>query len=80
MVLIRLASEGDAAALAEVYRPYVEDTDFWGTNPGLNWQIADNLNLDVQGNYTRSEFRRESRTGLFAFCPGCCFLEHRSTI
>ena len=26
MVLIRLASEGDAAALAEVYRPYVEDS------------------------------------------------------
>lgn len=46
------------------YRPYVEDTDFWGTNPGMNWQITDNLNLDVQGNYTRSEFRRESPTVL----------------
>jgi TonB-dependent receptor len=46
------------------YRPYVEDTDFWGTNPGLNWQITDTLNLDVQGNFTRSEFRRESPTVL----------------
>jgi TonB-dependent receptor len=46
------------------YRPYVEETDFWGTNPGLNWQITDKLNLDVQGNYTRSEFRRESPTVL----------------
>jgi TonB-dependent receptor len=46
------------------YRPYVEDTKFWGTNPGLNWQINDTLNLDVQGNITRSDFRRESPTVL----------------
>jgi TonB-dependent receptor len=46
------------------YRPYVEDTEFWGSNPGLNWQITDTLNLDVQGNFTRSEFRRESPTVL----------------
>lgn len=46
------------------YRPYVEETDFWGTNPGLNWQISDTLNLDVQGNFTKSEFRRESPTVL----------------
>ena len=46
------------------YRPYVEETKFWGTNPGLNWQINDTLNLDVQGNITRSEFRRESPTVL----------------
>ena len=38
------------------YRPYIEDTEFWGTNPGMNWQITDKLNLDVQGNYTKSEF------------------------
>ena len=46
------------------YRPYVEETKFWGTNPGLNWQINDTLNLDVQGNITRSDFRRESPTVL----------------
>ncbi len=42
------------------YRPFIEDTDFWGTNPGMNWQIADKWNLDVQGNYTNSTFHRES--------------------
>jgi TonB-dependent receptor len=46
------------------YRPYTEDTKFWGTNPGLNWQINDKLNLDVEGNITRSDFRRESPTVL----------------
>jgi TonB-dependent receptor len=44
------------------YRPFVEDTDFWGTNPGMNWQIAEKWNLDVQGNYTKSTFHRESPT------------------
>jgi TonB-dependent receptor len=42
------------------YRPFIEDTDFWGTNPGMNWQIAEKWNLDVQGNYTNSTFHRES--------------------
>jgi TonB-dependent receptor len=42
------------------YRPFIEDTDFWGTNPGMTWQIADKWNLDVQGNYTNSTFHRES--------------------
>jgi len=46
------------------YRPYFEDTEFWGTNPGLNWQINDKLNLDLQANYTKSEFERESPTVL----------------
>ena len=46
------------------YRPFIEDTDFWGTNPGMNWQIADKWNLDVQGNYTKSRFQRESPTML----------------
>jgi len=46
------------------YRPYFEDTKFWGTNPGLNWQINDKLNLDIQANYTKSEFVRESPTVL----------------
>lgn len=46
------------------YRPYTEETEFWGTNPGLEWQIADKWKLDVQGNYTKSEFYRESPTVL----------------
>jgi TonB-dependent receptor len=44
------------------YRPFIEDVEFWGTNPGMMWQITDALTLDVQGNYTKSEFRRESPT------------------
>ena len=42
------------------YRPYFEDTDFWGTNPGLNWRANDWLSGDVQANYTKSRFHRES--------------------
>ncbi len=42
------------------YRPFIEDTEFWGTNPGMSWEITDTLKLDVQGNYTNSEFTRES--------------------
>lgn len=47
------------------FRPYTEDTEFWGTNPGLNWQITDKLNLDVQGNMTKSTFSRQASTALF---------------
>ena len=47
------------------YRPYTEESKFWGTNPGMNWQISDKLNLDVQGNLTRSEFYRQASTVLF---------------
>ena len=41
------------------YRPYTENTDFWGTNPGLNWRVNDWLSGDVQANYTKSTFHRE---------------------
>ncbi len=44
------------------YRPFIEDVEFWGTNPGMTWQISDKLNLDVQANYTTSDFHRESPT------------------
>lgn len=47
------------------YRPYTEESEFWGTNPGMNWQITDKLNLDVQGNFTKSEFHRQASTALF---------------
>lgn len=42
------------------FRPFLEDTDFWGTNPGMTWEISDALTLELQGNYTKSEFKRES--------------------
>ena len=45
------------------YRPYTEELEFWGTNPGMEWQIADKWKLEVQGNYTESDFYRESPDG-----------------
>ncbi len=47
------------------FRPYSEESEFWGTNPGMTWQINDKLSLDVQGNLTKSEFTREASTVLF---------------
>ncbi len=52
------------------YRPYTEDTSFWGTNPGFTWKISDLFNLDLQGNYTKSQFHREVPSVLFATPSG----------
>ncbi len=46
------------------YRPFIEKTKFWGVNPGLEWQFANDLKLDLQGNYTWSSFHRESPSGV----------------
>ncbi len=51
------------------YRPYNEDTDFWGTNPGLNWRANEWLSGDVQANYTKSTFHREVPSVLVATAP-----------
>jgi TonB-dependent receptor len=48
------------------YRPYFEDTQLWGTNPGLNWRANDWLSGDVQANYTKSTFHREVPSVLVA--------------
>ena len=48
------------------YRPYTETTDFWGSNPGLNWRVNDWLSGDIQGNYTKSTFHREVPSVLVA--------------
>jgi TonB-dependent receptor len=42
------------------YRPFIETVEFWGVNPGLEWNITDELRLDVQANWTESDFHRES--------------------
>ncbi|MBY8829870.1 TonB-dependent receptor [Hephaestia mangrovi] len=42
------------------YRPYIETTKEYGVNPGMDWQIAKNLKLQVNANYTRSTFHREN--------------------
>lgn len=41
------------------YRPYLENTYFWNTNPGLEWKITDALALEIQGNDGKSRFHRE---------------------
>ena len=46
------------------YRPYTEDLDFWGTNPGLQWDINERWRFDLEGNYTNSTFYREDPTVL----------------
>lgn len=46
------------------YRPHIETVEFWGVNPGLEWQLSDSLRLDVQANWTESDFHRESPTVL----------------
>jgi TonB-dependent receptor len=46
------------------YRPWIERLTYWGVNPGFDVQIADNLKFEVDANYTRSRFRRETPTVL----------------
>ena len=46
------------------YRPYNEDTEFWGANPGFACQMNESLKLDFQANKTHSGFHRESPTVL----------------
>ncbi len=46
------------------YRPYFESLQYWGVNPGIEAQLADNLKLAINGNYTKSQFHRESPTVL----------------
>jgi TonB-dependent receptor len=51
------------------YRPFIEDTEFWGTNPGLEWQINDTWKLDFDANKTHSWFHRESPSVLAITTP-----------
>jgi TonB-dependent receptor len=46
------------------FRPYNEDTEFWGVNPGVEFEINDWISGDFQANYTKSDFRRDSPTVL----------------
>ncbi len=42
------------------FRPYTETTKLFSVNPGAEWEISDTLKLNLQGNYARSTFHRES--------------------
>lgn len=44
------------------YRPFLEDTEFYGVNPGFDYQITEDLKFDMHANYTKSTFHRESPT------------------
>jgi len=46
------------------YRPYRDWVDFYGVNPGLDFEVNDWIRGDLQANYTKSDFRRESPTVL----------------
>lgn len=61
--VVTSATFANAQAFLE-HRPYIEEVDFFGANPGMTWQFTDRLSLDVQANYTKSEFERESPTFL----------------
>ena len=50
-------------------RPYKEKGDFISANPGMDWQINDMMHLDVQANYSRSHFFRDSPTFFVVTCP-----------
>jgi TonB-dependent receptor len=45
-------------------RPYDEQVDFWGFNPGMRWQINDSTRMDLAINKNRSWFFREAPTVL----------------
>ncbi|SDA24482.1 TonB-dependent receptor [Sphingomonas sp. NFR15] len=50
------------AQFFDEFRPYIETTELFSVNPGGAWEITDTLKLNLQGNYSRSTFHRESPT------------------
>jgi TonB-dependent receptor len=51
------------------YRPYKDTQDYWGVNPGAEFVVNDWIKGDLQANYTKSNFRRESPTVLVITPP-----------
>lgn len=51
------------------YRPYKDRQDYWGVNPGMEFVVNDFIKGDLQANYTKSTFRRESPTVLVITPP-----------
>jgi len=45
-------------------RPYNEQVDYWGFNPGMRWQFNDSMRIDFALNQSRSWFFREAPTVL----------------
>jgi TonB-dependent receptor len=51
------------------YRPYRDRQDYWGVNPGMEFTVNEFIKGDLQANYTKSNFRRESPTVLVITPP-----------
>jgi TonB-dependent receptor len=51
------------------YRPYHDEQEYWGVNPGMEFVVNDYIKGDLQANYTKSTFRRESPTVLVITPP-----------
>ncbi len=51
------------------YRPYRDRQDYWVVNPGAEFTLNDSIKGDLQVNYTKSKFRRESPTVLVITPP-----------
>lgn len=51
------------------YRPYRDTVDYWGVNPGMEFTVNDYIKGDLQANYTKSTFHRESPTVLVITPP-----------
>lgn len=51
------------------YRPYHDTQEYWGVNPGMEFVVNDYIKGDLQANYTKSNFRRESPTVLVITPP-----------
>jgi TonB-dependent receptor len=45
-------------------RPYNEQVDYWGFNPGLRWELNEEMRFDLALNKSRSWFFREAPTVL----------------
>ncbi len=45
-------------------RPYDEQVDYWGFNPGLRWELNEEMRFDLSLNKSRSWFFREAPTVL----------------
>ncbi len=51
------------------YRPYKDRQDYYGVNPGVEFVVNDHISGELQANYTKSNFRRESPTVLVITPP-----------
>ena len=51
------------------FRPFNEEIEFWGVNPGLDFTVNDWISGEIQANWTKSDFRRDSPTVLVITPP-----------